>query len=209
MRSVAARCSRRSRLEREAQSTGSRGPVTPRLRARPHRDGDLPVALVAPLRESSIVIGALVAWLLARDGGLVHRLSGAAVVLLRGAAGVVATAEQLTIHRDRSLARRTVGPESSERHDFIVRRRGNAPVGPHRLTTEQLSRTPHQGDRLARPERPRASCAAPGGRVENDNPRGSRDRPPDPGRPARVTNHEVAHRRHTWAPGTFPRRQSS
>lgn len=45
-----------------------------------------PVALVAPLRESSIVIGALVAWLLTRDGGLVRRLLGAAVVL----AGIVA-----------------------------------------------------------------------------------------------------------------------
>ena len=45
-----------------------------------------PVALVAPLRESSIVIGALVAWRLARDGGLARRLVGAAVVL----AGIVA-----------------------------------------------------------------------------------------------------------------------
>lgn len=45
-----------------------------------------PVALVAPLRESSIVIGSLLACWLFREGHLARRISGAAVVL----AGVVA-----------------------------------------------------------------------------------------------------------------------
>jgi drug/metabolite transporter (DMT)-like permease len=40
-----------------------------------------PVALVAPLRESSIVIGSLVACLWFREGHLARRLAGAAVVL--------------------------------------------------------------------------------------------------------------------------------
>ena len=40
-----------------------------------------PVALVAPLRESSIVIGSLVACLWFREGHLARRLTGAAVVL--------------------------------------------------------------------------------------------------------------------------------
>ncbi|MGO4392775.1 EamA family transporter [Variovorax sp. M-6] len=46
-----------------------------------------PVALVAPLRESSIVIGSLVACRLFREGHLVRRIAGAAVVL----AGIAAT----------------------------------------------------------------------------------------------------------------------
>ncbi|WP_432827186.1 EamA family transporter [Dactylosporangium sp. CA-092794] len=40
-----------------------------------------PVALVAPLRESSIVIGSLLAWRLFQEDQLARRISGAAVVL--------------------------------------------------------------------------------------------------------------------------------
>ncbi|MCI1748818.1 MAG: DMT family transporter [Acidipropionibacterium sp.] len=40
-----------------------------------------PVALVAPLRESSIVIGSLLSWRLFHEGDLVRRLTGAGVVL--------------------------------------------------------------------------------------------------------------------------------
>lgn len=45
-----------------------------------------PVALVAPLRESSIVFGTFLAWWLLREGHLARRLVGAAVVLV----GIVA-----------------------------------------------------------------------------------------------------------------------
>ncbi|MBO1755305.1 DMT family transporter [Allobranchiibius sp. CTAmp26] len=41
-----------------------------------------PVALVAPLRESSIVIGSLLAWRLFHEGHLARRIAGAAIVLL-------------------------------------------------------------------------------------------------------------------------------
>jgi drug/metabolite transporter (DMT)-like permease len=41
----------------------------------------LPVTIVAPARESSIVIGSLLAWLLFREAQPVRRLTGAAVVL--------------------------------------------------------------------------------------------------------------------------------
>ncbi|NYJ75066.1 DMT family transporter [Allobranchiibius huperziae] len=41
-----------------------------------------PVALVAPLRESSIVIGSLLAWRLFHEGHLARRLAGAAIVLV-------------------------------------------------------------------------------------------------------------------------------
>ncbi|PPF89551.1 transporter [Subtercola sp. Z020] len=47
-----------------------------------------PVALVAPLRESSIVIGSLLAWRLFHEGQLARRLVGAAIVL----AGIAAIA---------------------------------------------------------------------------------------------------------------------
>jgi len=40
-----------------------------------------PVALVAPLRESSIVIGSLVACIWFREGHLARRLAGVAVVM--------------------------------------------------------------------------------------------------------------------------------
>ncbi|NMO38110.1 EamA family transporter [Streptomyces sp. GMY01] len=40
-----------------------------------------PVALVAPLRESSIVIGSLLAWRLFRERNLARRLAGAGIVL--------------------------------------------------------------------------------------------------------------------------------
>ncbi|SDN41611.1 DMT family transporter [Actinacidiphila guanduensis] len=40
-----------------------------------------PVALVAPLRESSIVLGSLLAWRLFDEGGLPRRLAGAVIVL--------------------------------------------------------------------------------------------------------------------------------
>jgi len=40
-----------------------------------------PVALVAPLRESSIVIGSLLAWWLFGEGHLVRRILGAVIVL--------------------------------------------------------------------------------------------------------------------------------
>lgn len=40
-----------------------------------------PVALVAPLRESSVVIGSLFAWALFREGHLARRIAGAVVVL--------------------------------------------------------------------------------------------------------------------------------
>ena len=45
-----------------------------------------PVALVAPLRESSIVIGSLLAWRLFHEGHLARRILGAVIVL----AGIVA-----------------------------------------------------------------------------------------------------------------------
>lgn len=45
-----------------------------------------PAALVAPLRESSIVIGSLLAWWLFGEGHLARRLAGAAVVLVGVAA---------------------------------------------------------------------------------------------------------------------------
>ncbi|UZE27236.1 DMT family transporter [Pseudomonas asplenii] len=45
-----------------------------------------PVALVAPLRESSIVIGSFLAWWLFREGHLARRVVGAVIVL----AGIVA-----------------------------------------------------------------------------------------------------------------------
>lgn len=41
-----------------------------------------PVALVAPLRESSIVIGSLLAWRLFHEGHLARRIAGAAIVLV-------------------------------------------------------------------------------------------------------------------------------
>jgi drug/metabolite transporter (DMT)-like permease len=47
-----------------------------------------PVALVAPLREASIVIGSLLAWRLFHEGHLARRLVGAAIVL----AGIAAIA---------------------------------------------------------------------------------------------------------------------
>ena len=40
-----------------------------------------PVALVAPLRESSVILGSLLAWWLFREGHLARRLAGAAIVL--------------------------------------------------------------------------------------------------------------------------------
>lgn len=46
-----------------------------------------PVALVAPLREASIVIGALLAWRLFGEGHLARRLIGA-VIVLAGIAGI-------------------------------------------------------------------------------------------------------------------------
>jgi drug/metabolite transporter (DMT)-like permease len=45
-----------------------------------------PVALVAPLRESSVVIGSLLGWWLFHEGNLLRRLGGGVVVL----AGIVA-----------------------------------------------------------------------------------------------------------------------
>lgn len=45
-----------------------------------------PVALVAPLRESSIVIGSFLAWWLFREGNLARRVAGGMIVL----AGIVA-----------------------------------------------------------------------------------------------------------------------
>ncbi|MBB1629485.1 DMT family transporter [Cupriavidus sp. UME77] len=45
-----------------------------------------PVALVAPLRESSIVIGSFLAWWLFREGNLARRVAGGVIVL----AGIVA-----------------------------------------------------------------------------------------------------------------------
>lgn len=45
-----------------------------------------PVALVAPLRESSIVIGSFLAWWLFREGNLARRVAGGLIVL----AGIVA-----------------------------------------------------------------------------------------------------------------------
>jgi uncharacterized membrane protein len=44
------------------------------------------VALVAPLRESSVVIGSLLGWWLFHEGNLLRRLGGGVVVL----AGIVA-----------------------------------------------------------------------------------------------------------------------
>ncbi|WP_029149374.1 DMT family transporter [Microbacterium indicum] len=41
-----------------------------------------PVALVAPLREASIVVGSLLAWRLFRETGIARRLAGAAIVLV-------------------------------------------------------------------------------------------------------------------------------
>jgi uncharacterized membrane protein len=40
-----------------------------------------PLALVAPLRESSIIIGSLLAYRLFREGNLMRRIVGAVVVL--------------------------------------------------------------------------------------------------------------------------------
>ncbi|QGH70171.1 DMT family transporter [Pseudactinotalea sp. HY158] len=50
----------------------------------------MPVSIVAPLRESSIIIGSLLAWWLFREPHPVRRIAGAAVVL--AGIGVIATA---------------------------------------------------------------------------------------------------------------------
>lgn len=49
-----------------------------------------PVSLVAPLRESSIVIGSLAGWLIFREPKPLRRLAGASVVL--GGIALIATA---------------------------------------------------------------------------------------------------------------------
>ena len=48
-----------------------------------------PVSLVAPARETSIVVGALLAWWILREPSAARRLVGAAVVLA-GIVGIVA-----------------------------------------------------------------------------------------------------------------------